>query len=142
MARRHVRRDAPVNSPPFASLRRAPSCSSPPRVLRPATLSYIFVVRAPFLFALAPTKYEGRFAGVLRVKTRYRIGGASATAVTSLLYRFRVPLSRHPSRTYPADVVEGLSPERVYLTRAESFLAYCACSRDSPYMEIIDEAYV
>lgn len=61
-----------------------------PHVLRPATLSYIFVVRAPFLFAPAPTKYEGRFAGVLRVKTRYRIGGASATAVTSLLYRFRV----------------------------------------------------
>lgn len=61
-----------------------------PRVLRPATLSYIFVVRAPFLFAPAPTKYEGRFAGVLRVKTRYRIGGASATAVTSPLYGFRI----------------------------------------------------
>lgn len=61
-----------------------------PRVLRPATLSYIFVVRAPFFFAPAFTKYEGRFARVLRVKTRYRIGGASATAVTSLLYRFRI----------------------------------------------------
>lgn len=111
LARRHVRRDAPVNSPPFASTRRAPC--SPLAVLRSAALSYIFVVRAPFLFAPAPTKYEGRFAGVLRVKTRYRIGGASATAVTSFL-----------CAPCPAAIVEGLSRGRMYLTRAESFLAY------------------
>lgn len=44
------------------------------------------------LFALASTKYEGRFARVLCVKTRYHIGDASTTsATTSLLYRFCLP---------------------------------------------------
>lgn len=50
-----------------------------------------------FLFVPTFTKYEGRFVGVLRVKTRYRIGDASATAaVTSLSYRFPHSLPAFP----------------------------------------------
>lgn len=78
---------------PERRARKLSVCLLTPHVLRPATLSYIFVVRAPFLFAPAPTKYEGRFAGVLRVKTRYRIGGASATL---LLRRFCTDSVRSP----------------------------------------------
>jgi len=107
-----------------------------PRILRPATLSYIFVVRAPFLFAPAPTKYEGRFAGVLRVKMRYHIGGASATAVTSLLFRFRI--SSLPSRAlHPLS--KGCREEGCIWHVPKVSLHIRICSRNLLYAEIIAE---
>lgn len=88
--RRHVskRRD----SFPFAFSRRT-LCSPPSH---PTTCHLVVYFRCPgplsILFALASTKYEGRFARVLCVKTRYHIGDASTTsATTSLLYRFCLP---------------------------------------------------
>lgn len=58
----------------------------------PTTCHLVVYFRCPgplsILFTLASTKYEGRFARVLCVKTRYRIGDASTTSATYLLYRF------------------------------------------------------
>lgn len=85
---RPERRARKLSSVCLLSRRVTPCPHLPPPFARPTTchrLSYIFVVRAPFLFAPASTKYEGRFAGVLRVKTRYIV---LAAHLRRLLRRF------------------------------------------------------
>lgn len=117
---------------PERRARKLSVCLLTPHVLRPATLSYIFVVRAPFLFAPAPTKYEGRFAGVLRVKTRYRIGGASATL---LLRRFCTDSVRSPPPPPPfrRPVVVGLSPRKDVSDTCRKFPCILASVRDARF---------
>lgn len=97
----------------------------PPHILRPATLSYIFVVRALFPFsslwhvrntkADLPEFYVSKHVIVL------------ATRLRRLLRTF---YTDSPSYVCLSEA----SRERMYLTRAESFLT---CRRDFLYAEIV-----
>lgn len=99
-----------------------------PHVLRPATLSYIFVVRAPI--SLRSGTYEIR-RPICRSFTCQNVLSYWRCICDGCYVAF-IPIPRSlplPPRppSYAlcsVDVVEGLSRERMYLTRVESFLAY------------------